>query len=84
MAERLVGEVFDYLSKVEVAAIRVSGDLKVGDKIRIKGATTDLDDFVSSMQVEGNEVECVRSGDKVGIKVSDRVRRNDKVFVVEE
>jgi len=79
--EKEIGSVSDYFTKVEVAAIKLSGGLKVGDKIHIKGATTDFEQEVDSMQIDRKPVEKAKKGDEIGIKVSDRVRRNDKVFL---
>jgi putative protease len=81
MEEKQVGEVFDYFSKVGVAAIKTNGEIKVGDKIHIKGHTTDLEFTVESMQVNNEVVESVSSGGDVGIKVPDRVRKHDLVFL---
>ena len=80
--EKLVGEVFIFFSKAEVAAIKLSGDLTVGDKIHIKGHTTDFEQKVSSMQIEGKNLQKAKKGEQVGIKVSEKVRPNDKVYIV--
>lgn len=79
----LVGEVFTYFSHVEVAGIKVTGTMRVGDKIRIKGATTDFEQTIDSMQIERQEVQEAKAGDSIGIKVKDKVRGGDKVYVVE-
>lgn len=78
----LVGEVFTYFSQVGVAGIKISGTIKVGDKIRIKGATTDFEMKVDSMQVERQPVEEAKPGDSIGIKVPDKVRGGDKVYKI--
>lgn len=80
----LIGEVFTYFSHVSVAGIKLSGTLKVGDKIRIKGATTDFEITVDSMQIERNPVEEAKAGDSIGIKVPDKVRGGDKVYKIEK
>ncbi len=85
MAEEKVGEVIKFFSKAGVAAIKVmEGTLKVGDRIRIKGHTTDFEDQIQSMQVENQPVETAAAGDLIGIKVKDRVREKDAVFKVAE
>ena len=43
MAEKEIGKVSSYFSHVSVAAIKLTGKLKVGDKIHIKGHTTDFE-----------------------------------------
>ena len=83
MAEKELGTVFDYFAKVGVAAIKLVAPLKVGDKIKIKGATTDLEQTLESMQMHNKPVEKANAGDDVGIKVNDRVRKHDKIFLVE-
>jgi len=83
MAEKEIGEVSTFFSHVEVAAIKLSGNLKVGDRIRIKGHTTDIEQLVDSMQIDRKEVKEAKKGDEIGIKVSERVRPNDKIFLIE-
>jgi translation elongation factor EF-1alpha len=83
MEEVEVGEVFDYFARVEVAAVKVTGRFKVGDSIRIKGATTDFMQQVGSMQIHNKAVEEAKPGDDIGIKVIERVRKHDKVYAVE-
>ena len=82
MAEKEIGRVSTYFSHVGVAAIKLSGSLKVGDMIHIKGMTTDFEEKVKSMQVDKDSVEKAKKGDHVGIKVSEKVRPNDAVFLV--
>ncbi|MEK6847129.1 MAG: translation elongation factor-like protein [Nanoarchaeota archaeon] len=83
MAGKEIGTVSDYFAKIEVAAIKLNGGLKIGDKIHFKGATSDFKQTVKSMQINRKPVDKARAKDEVGIRVSDRVRRNDKVFLVE-
>ena len=77
-----IGRVSSYFSHVGVAAIKLSDKLKVGDKIQIKGHTTDFEVPVKSMQIERKDVKEAKKGDHIGIKVPDKVRPNDKVFLV--
>lgn len=81
MAEKEVGRVSGYFSHVGVAAIKLSGSLKVGDKVHIKGHTTDFEVVVKSMQIEGKSVDTAKKGDHIGIKVKEKVRPNDAVLV---
>ncbi len=82
-SDEAIGKVFKYFSKVEVAAINItSGSLKVGDSIRIKGATTDITMQIDSMEIDRQKVESVGAGDSIGIKVPGRVRENDVVYKV--
>lgn len=83
MKEKEVGEVSTYFTHVGAAAVKLSGKLKVGDKIHIKGHTTDFEQKVESMQIERDKVSQAKKGDHIGIKVNEKVRPNDKVCLVE-
>ena len=83
MPEVLIGNISDFFSRPVVAGISLSGTLKVGDKIKIKGHTTDLEFSVDSMQIDGKSVQEAKSGESVGIKVPDRVRKGDAVYKAE-
>lgn len=80
--EEEIGRVTDYFAKISVAGIDLTGKLRVGDTIRIRGHTTDLEEVVESMQIEHEQVEEAGAGDKIGIKVSDRCRHGDHVYRV--
>jgi translation elongation factor EF-1alpha len=82
MGEKEIGTISTFFSHVGVAAIKISGNLKVGDKIHIKGHTTDFEQEVESMQIENKNVSKAKKGDHIGIKVKEKVRPNDKVFLV--
>ena len=82
MAEKEIGEVSTYFSHVNVAAIKLKDKLKVGERIHIKGHTTDFEQFVDSMQIDRKEVKEAKKGDEIGVKVNDRVRPDDKVFLI--
>ncbi len=82
MPEIEVGQVNDFFARPVVAGITLTGSLKVGDKIHIKGHTTDLELIVQSMQINNVNVNEAKAGDSVGVKVPDRVRRGDKVYKV--
>lgn len=84
MEEKEIGQVSSYFGHVEVAAVKLSGKLKVGDKIHIKGHTTDFEQEVDSMQIKNKEVSEGKKGDHVGMKVIEKVRPNDKVFLIKE
>lgn len=76
----MVGRVTHFYPKISVGVIELTDELRVGDRIRIKGATTDLEQAVESMEIEHERVEVARAGDSIGLKVVDRVRPGDKVY----
>jgi translation elongation factor EF-1alpha len=77
-----VGKVTEFFSRAVVAGIDLIDSLRAGEKIHIKGHTTDLELVVESMQIHNASVNEAGPGDSVGVKVPDRVRRGDMVFKV--
>jgi translation elongation factor EF-1alpha len=82
MKEKAVGKVSDFFAHVVVAGIDMTGTLKVGDKIHIKGHTTDIEMDLTSMQIDNEDVTQAKKGQSVGIKVPERVRPGDVVYKV--
>ena len=82
MPEEVIGTVSDFFARPVVAGIELTAPLKVGDKIHVKGHTTDLELTVASMQINNVDVKEAKAGDSVGVKVSERVRRSDTVYKV--
>jgi len=84
MPEKVVGKVSDFFARPVVAGIELTETLKLGDRIHIKGHTTDIEFTVDSMQIDNVDVKEAKAGDSVGVKVSDRVRRGDTICKVTE
>ncbi len=82
MPEEIIGKVSDFFAHPVVVAIELTAALKVGDKIHIKGHTTDLELIVDSMQIDNVDVTDAKAGDSIGVKVSERVRKKDTVYKV--
>jgi len=82
MAEVVIGTVSDFFAKPMVAGIELAAPLKVGDTIHVKGHTTDIMMTVQSMQIDNINVTEAKTGDAVGIKLTDRARKGESVFIV--
>jgi len=61
MAEEEIGKVMDFFARPVVAGIDLTASVSVGDKIHIKGANTDMDLTVSSMQIDNVDVQEAKS-----------------------
>lgn len=75
-----IGTVTHYYSKIGVAVIQLKGTLTLGDKITIKGSTSNFEQAVDSMQIERKDVKKAEAGQSVGIKVKDKTRPGDVVY----
>ena len=82
MPEIEIGQVSDFFTRPVVAGIQLTASVKIGDKIHVKGHTTDLELTVDSMQINNVNVNEGKAGDAIGVKVPDRVRRGDTVYKV--
>jgi len=82
MPEEEIGKVSDFFAHPVVAGIDLTGMLKVGDRVHIKGHTTDLEMTVNSMQINNVDVTEAKAGDAVGVKVTERVRHGDSIYKV--
>lgn len=83
--EEKVGVVTDYLNRIGVAVIRLTeGNLRVGDRVRIAGKTSELSQVVESLQIEHQAVQEALRGAEVAMKVQGVVRRHDQVFRIRD
>ena len=78
-----IGQVVGYFAVPSVAIVKMTqGTLKVGDKIWIRGHTTDLIETIASMQVDHQPVSEAKEGTEVGIKIPGKARRHDRVYKI--
>ena len=83
MIKKEVGKVINFFEKPSVAVIKVSSKIKIGDKIHVKGVTSDFEQVIKSMQIEHKNIDSVDAVQNVGLKVLEKVRLNDLVYLVE-
>jgi putative protease len=83
MAEKELGKVTNYFSKIGVAVIDLTASLELGDEIRIMGGDRDFQQKVESMQVEHQPIEKGEAGQEVALKLDQKARPGDEVFKVE-
>ncbi len=81
--KKQVGVITRYFHKISVAAIMLENTLNVGSKISIEGATTNFEMNVDSMEVDRAEIDSGSKGQEIAIKVANRVREKDIVFLME-
>ncbi len=84
MMEQRMGYVTHYYNRLEVAVLELTDELKVGDTIHIFGHTTNFIQPVESMEIEHQQVQSVKPGAEVALKVIDKVRKGDAVYKIIE
>lgn len=81
--EILIGEITHYFSKIQVCVIKMTnGNIRIGDKIAIRGHTSNFVETVKSLQIENQDVVSARRGQLIGLKIRQRAREGDTVYKV--
>jgi putative protease len=79
--EEAIGVVTHYYSHLGVAIVQINkGTLQTGDRVRIKGHTTDFTQEVDSMEYEHQHLDRATPGQSIGIKIRDHARVHDIVY----
>ncbi len=77
-----IGIISHFYGQIGVAVVDLTGELKVGDKIRIKGAVTDIEQDVESMQIDKKPVGKASKGESIGLKAAGKIREGDDVYKI--
>ena len=75
-----IGHVTHFFSKISVAVVELTSQLSVGDRILVKGPSTDFEMTVESMQIEHKNVTRVEAGQSIGLKMVQPARERDVVY----
>ncbi len=78
----IVGTVTHYFPKVRAAVVKLKRPLSLGDRVKIKGHTTDFTQAVTSMQIDHVPVNNAKKGQEIGLLADSRVRQHDIVYKV--
>lgn len=82
MQEKEIGKITHYYGHMSVGIIELSDSLKVGDTVHIKGHSEDFTQAVDSIQIEHASVLEAKTGDTVGIKLTQKSHPGDRVLKV--
>jgi translation elongation factor EF-Tu-like GTPase len=77
-----IGRITHFYSKASVAVVELSAPLTKGDKIVIRGSTTNIDQTADSIEIEHKQIPNAKAGQSIGMKVAGRVREGDIVYRV--
>lgn len=75
-----IGSIIHYFSKINTAVIELSLPLSVGDRILVKGPSTDFEQIVDSIQVDRKCIQRAEGGLSIGLKLAQIAREKDLVF----
>ncbi len=75
-----IGSVTHFFSKINVAVVDLKLPLSVGDRILIKGPTTDFEQNVDSLQIDRKNIARAQAGKSVGLKLAQQAKERDVVY----
>jgi translation elongation factor EF-1alpha len=75
-----VGRITHFFSKINVAVVELTAPLVVGDRILVKGPSTDFEQAVESMQIEHKNIQRAEAGQSIGLKLAQLVKEKDTVY----
>lgn len=80
---KLLGVVTHYYTEIGVGIIKCATAVPEGVAAHFKGATTDFVQNLDSIQYDRQPIAAGKKGQEIGVKVKDRVREGDEVYLVE-
>ena len=75
-----IGHIAHFFPKISVAVLDLTLPLTVGDRILIKGPTTDFEQIIESMQIDRAPIQRAEEGQSIGLKVAQPVKEKDVVY----
>ena len=75
-----VGRITHFFSKISVAVVELTAPIAMGDRILVKGPSTDFEQIVDSMQIEHENIPKAEAGQSIGLKTAEHAREKDVVY----
>ncbi len=79
----LVGDVEHFYDKINVAAIKLSGDLRIGDTVELESEEYTVRQKIESMQINRKDVDEASDGESIGIKLRVPVPSGSRVYRID-
>ena len=81
---RRIGRITHYYDRIGVAVLDLTDELSLGDRVLIRGKSTEFTQLVVSMEIEHQLVQKAGPGMSVALKVNEPVNKRDAIFLLEE
>jgi len=82
MADKKIGKVIHFYDKISVGVVSLTAGLSVGDTIKVKKDKDKFTQEVKSMQIEHKEVDKVKKGDEVAIKLDQPTKKGAEIYKI--
>ena len=74
------GHISHFFPRISVAILDLTATLSVGERILVKGPSTDFEQVVDSMQIEHSSIQRAEAGQSIGIKLAKQAKERDVVY----
>ena len=75
-----IGKISAFFAHPSAAIVELTAPLRVGERIYVKGHTTDFQQVLESMQLDHQPVQEAAVGHAIAIKMQERCRKGDVVY----
>ena len=75
-----IGNITHFFSKINVAVVELTLPLAVGDRILVKGPSTDFEQTVESVQIDRKAIPRAEGGQSIGLKLAQPAKEKDVVY----
>ncbi len=80
MTDFKVGEVTHYYDKINIAILKLTGNLSLGDKVRIVSKDGEFTQSITLMLHEHQQIKTAEKEQTIGLKVNQPVNVNSLVY----
>lgn len=80
-AEKPIGTVTHYYGGIGVAIVKFTKPVKVNTIVSFRGTTTSFTQLLASLEYDHRPLTNAPKGKEVGVKVNERVREGDSVYL---
>ena len=75
-----IGQIAHFFSKINVGIIDLMLPLTIGDRILVKGPSTDFEQTVGSMQIDRMDIQRAEGGQSIGLRMEQHVKEKDVIY----
>jgi len=80
--EKPIGVITHWYGNINVAVIKLSGVLKLGEKIKVKKGDVEFEEMIESMQLNHEAIKAGKSGQEIAIKLAGLTKEGAEIFKV--
>ena len=78
-----IGKVVHWYDKIGVAVVKLSAPLRKGDTITLRHGEVEVNEIVTSLQLNHTPVESAKAGDEVAVKLSNPAKEGTLILAAE-